>query len=95
MAGGNIQPAGQVVLEDVVRNRRSGGFPITQHHRHAMPCKHFRRDPGKSFTQKSGIIANNQAPLIDLLLSQDVGDGLTDDSNVLIRKIFPQNGSPP
>ena len=95
MTGGNIHPAGQVVLEDVVRNGRSGCFPITQQHRHAVARKHFSRGLRKFFTKKPGIIADDQASVPDLFLFQDVDDGLTDHSDVLKRKVFPQNGSPP
>ena len=95
MAGGNIQPAGQVVLEDVIRNGRRGRIPVTQQHRYPVTRKYFRSGPRKPFTEKSGIIADDQALVVDFLLFQNVDDGLRDDSNVLKRKVFPQNGSPP
>ena len=95
MTGGNIQPAGQVAFEDMVRNGRSGCFPVTQQHRYAVTRKHFNRGSRKFFTKKPGIIADDEASVTDLFLFQDVDDGLTDDSDVLERKIFPQNSSPP
>ena len=95
VAGGNIQPAGQVLLEHVVRNGRSGCFPVTQQHRHAVARKHFRRGSRKLFAKKPGVIADDQASGPDLFLFQDVDDGLSDDADALKRKVFSQNGAPP
>jgi len=47
------------------------------------------------FTQKTGIVSDQNALLCDFLLSKVLGDALTNDSDISDRKLVPQNGSPP
>ena len=94
MARGDVDSSSQFSADHMIRNRWGRRIPVTDKAGNAMRGHDFSHNLGESFTQKPSIVADENALLSLFLLSEVLGNALTDDTEILNRKVFANNSPP-